>query len=101
MLVANASASTYFRGGRFRLLLAISSVESIDASRGIDQFLLTRKERVASRTDFDVQIALAGRARLEGLAARASYCDFVIFRMNSRFHFYFTLYSCQFLVSAK
>ena len=49
-------------GGGF---LAVALVKAIDASRGIDQLLFTRKKRVTSRTDFDVQITFAGRAGLE------------------------------------
>ena len=67
-------------------LLAITFVEAIDAPCGIDQLLLTREERVAGRTDFDVQVALAGGAGLERLAAGAANSDFVIFGVNSWFH---------------
>ena len=41
---------------------------------------------MAGRTDFDVQIALLGRTRLEGLAAGTGNSDFSVFRVNSRFH---------------
>ena len=70
-------------GGWF---LAIALVEAIDASRGIDQLLFTGEERVASRANFDVQVALLGRAGLECLAASAgnSYID--VFWVNSWFH---------------
>src|SRR5262245_36126671 len=67
--------------------LAIALVEAIDASRGVDQLLFAGKERVASGADFDVQIALLGRARLERLAASAGNCDIDVFWMNSWFHF--------------
>ena len=70
-------------GGRF---LAVPLIKAIDASSGIDQLLLTREERVASRTNFDVQITFAGRAGLEGLAARAANGYFNVFGMNSWFH---------------
>ena len=79
--------------GRFRRRLAIAPIESIYATSGIDQLLLTRKERMACRTDFNVQIALLRRTRLKSLAARASNSNFAIFRMNSRFHFVITYYS--------
>ena len=67
-------------------LLAIALVEAIDASRGIDQLLFAGEERVASRANFDVQVALLGRAGLERLAASAgnSYID--VFWVNSWFH---------------
>ena len=70
-------------GGGF---LAIALVEAIDASSGIDQLLLSGEERMASRTNFDVQIAFLGRASLEGLAASAANGYFDVFRVNSWFH---------------
>ena len=66
--------------------LAVTLVEAIDASCGIDQLLFTRKERMASRTNFDVQVALASGAGLERLAARAGDGNFNVFGMNSWFH---------------
>jgi len=71
--------------------LAIALVEAIDASCGIDQLLFAGKERVASGADFDVQVALFRRARLERLAASAGNCDIDVFWMNSWFHL-ITLY---------
>src|ERR1700694_5408135 len=82
--------------GRFgfgRGLLAIAPVESIDAAGGIDQLLLARKERMAGRTDFHMQLALTCRTRLKSLAAGTGHCDFIVFRMNSGFHFFLILYS--------
>ena len=66
--------------------LAIALVEAIDASCGVDQLLLAGKERVASRTNFDVQVTFLGRASLEGLAARAGDGDINVFWVNSWFH---------------
>jgi hypothetical protein len=43
-------------GGWF---LAVALVEAIDASCGIDQLLFTGKERMASGTDFNVQVTFA------------------------------------------
>ena len=74
-------------GGFGSGFLAVTLVKAIDASCGIDQLLFTRKERVASRTDFDVQVALLGGASLECLAARAADSNFNVFGMNSWFHF--------------
>ena len=71
--------------------LAIALVEAIDASCGVDQLLLAGKERVASGADFNVQVALLGRARRERLAASAGNCDIDVFWMNSWFHL-ITLY---------
>jgi len=77
-------------GGAFGFgcgFLAVTLVKAIDASRGIDKLLFTRKERVASRTDFDVQVIFLGRASFEGLAASARNSYFGVFGVNSWFHF--------------
>ena len=66
--------------------LSIALVEAIDASSGIDQLLFAGEERMAGRTDFDVQIAFLGRASFEGLAASAGYGNFDVFWVNSWFH---------------
>src|SRR6185369_14625995 len=80
-------------GGFGSGFLAVTLVKAIDASCGIDQLLFTRKERVAGRTDFDVQVTLLVGASLECLAARTADGDFNVFGMNSWFHFLlFTLY---------
>ena len=73
-------------GSAFGGLSAVTFVEAIDAACGINQLLLAGKERVAGRTDFDVQIAFFGRAGFERLTARAANSYFVIFGMNSWFH---------------
>src|SRR5690349_12916184 len=80
-------SSCAFGGG----FLAVALVEAIDSSCGIDQLLLAGKERVASRTNFDVQVTFLGRASLEGLAARAGDGDINVFWVNSWFHL-ITLY---------
>ena len=66
--------------------LAIALVEAIDASSGIDQLLFAGEERMASRTNFDMQIAFLGRASLEGLAASAGNGNIDVFWVNSWFH---------------
>ena len=53
------------RGRGLGGFLAVTFVEAIDASCSIDEFLFTREERVASRTDFDVQVTFLGGASLE------------------------------------
>ena len=75
------------RGRFFRGFLAITPVESIHTAGGIDQFLFAGKEGMAGRTNLNMQIALAGRTGLEGLAAGAGDGYLVIFRVNSRLHF--------------
>jgi hypothetical protein len=71
--------------------LTIAFVEAIDASCGVDQLLLARKERVASRTNFNVQVTFLGGASLERLAARAGDGNIDVFWVNSWFHL-ITLY---------
>src|ERR1041384_716861 len=66
--------------------LAIALVEAVHASGGIDQLLLAGKERVASGTNFDVQVTFLGGASLERLAARAGDGDINVFWVNSWFH---------------
>jgi hypothetical protein len=83
-----------FGSGGFRgVLFGVPPVKSIDAPCGVDQLLLTGKKRMAGRTNFHVQIVFAGGTGLKGLATGAGNCDFLVFRMNSGFHFLLTLYS--------
>src|SRR5258708_13223241 len=85
------------RGRPFRwLLLAIAPIKPINAPRRVNQLLLSGKERMASRANFDVQVAFASRTRLELFAARAGDLYFAILRMNSGFHFFLTSYSCHY-----
>ena len=67
--------------------LAVPFVKAIHASGGIDQLLFSGKERMAGRTDFDVQVALFGGAGLERLAAGAGNGYLNVFRVNSWFHY--------------
>src|SRR5215471_3732348 len=90
MLNRHQLAISSFGDRRLGRLLAVAAIEPINASGRIDQFLLAGKEGMASGANLDVEIFFAGRARFESFAARASYCDFLIFWMNSRFHFSFT-----------
>ena len=77
-----------WRGGAFGSgFFAVALVEAIDASCGVDQFLFTGKERVAGRTNFDVQVALLGRTSLKRLATSASNSYFDVFWVYSWFHF--------------
>lgn len=74
-------------GGFSRGFLAITFVEAVYASSGIDQLLFPGKERVASGTNFDVQVTFARRAGLEGFAASAGDVNFDVFGVYSWFHF--------------
>ena len=87
MLCAQKHQLKLLSGSRgFGWFLAIAFVEAIDASRGIDQLLFAGEERVASRANFDVQVALLGRAGLECLAASAGNGYIDVFWVNSWFH---------------
>ena len=77
------------RGALGCWFLAIALIKAIDASRRIDQLLFSGKERMASRTDFHVQVALFGRARLKRLAAGAGNGDLNVFGVNSWFHYFY------------
>lgn len=74
------------RGRSLGGFFAVTLVEAIYASGGIDELLFTGEERVASRTDFDVQVTFLRGASLECFAARAGDVYFDVFRVNSRFH---------------
>ncbi len=75
------------RGRAFRgSLLAITFVESIHASGRVNQLLLAGEKRVASRADFNVQVAFFGRTRLKSFAAGAGNSDLAILWMNLWFH---------------
>src|ERR1035441_8203792 len=68
---------------RDRILL----FEAIDTSGGVHQLLAARKERVARGANFHPHVALVGRARLEGVGARAGDINFVVSGVNSSLHF--------------
>src|SRR5947209_2270576 len=67
-------------------LLAVTTIEAINAPGRVHKLLLARKERVTGGADFDVQVVLARRVCLEGLAAGAGDCDFVVLWMDSLLH---------------
>jgi hypothetical protein len=64
---------------------AVAFVEALDATCGIDKFLLTSKERVACRADFHVDVAHGGSS-LEGVATRTSNLGKFVGRVNVFFH---------------
>src|SRR5215213_920038 len=74
--------------GRFGLL-AVALVEAVNAAGRVDELLLAREEGVTLGTDFDVEVVLLRRARLESAPARAVDCDFVVVGVNSLLHFRF------------
>lgn len=69
-----------------RSLLGISLVESVHAARSVYKLLFTGEEGMTGGTNFHVKVIFLGRSRFERLATRAGDTDFIIFRMNSRFH---------------
>ena len=87
--VFRVSMLTLCWGSSFGRFLAITLVKAIDASCGIDQLLFSGKERVAGRANFDVQIALLGRAGLESFATSTANGYFDVFGVNSWFHYFF------------
>ena len=70
---------------------AVALVKAIDTACGINELLFASKEGMAGRTYFDVQVIFAGRASIERLAARTGDRYFVVFGMNSWFHFIYSL----------
>src|SRR6185503_4498884 len=58
-------------GGVLGLLHPVLPAEALDATGRVDQLLLAGEERVAVRTDFDVQRLLHGGARLDHVPADA------------------------------
>lgn len=65
-------------------------LESVNASAGVNQFLLTCKERMAFGTDFNADVVFCGAGR-DFVAAYAFDDSFFVFRMYSVFHRVFLL----------
>jgi hypothetical protein len=90
-LIVFLSVSHLFRFGSGSTA-SVAFVKSIDASGRIDEFLLTSKERMASRADFYVQVVFHRRASLERASARTDDRNFVVvwmyFRFHNGFHFF-------------
>ena len=68
---------------------AVAAPELVNLTGGIDDFLLAGVKRVATRTDFDVQIFTGRGTGFKGIAAAASHGDFLVSGMNVRFHGWF------------
>jgi hypothetical protein len=70
--------------GRCRLAsLGIFAAEPLYAARGVHQALLAGKERMASRADFHVNVALVGRPGLKAVSAGALHLHRGIIGMNA------------------
>src|SRR5260370_25583860 len=77
-------------GGSRRLgcrFLTIAPVKPVDAPSRVHQLLFAGEKRMASRTDFHVEIAFSGGPRFERLATCASNSNLVIIGVNSWLHF--------------
>ena len=72
------------------LLDAVLAVETLDATRGIDEALGAGVKRMAFRANLDMKL-FQSRARFKGVAACTSYDAAAVFGMDSRFHFYFSI----------
>lgn len=66
-------------------LNAVFLLETVDAAAGIQELLLTRKERVTCGANLYAKIRFNGTC-LERIAAGASCCNDVVCRMNTLFH---------------
>jgi len=65
-----------------RVLLA----ELVDATAGVEDLLFARKERVAVRAHFDLEVVAECRTRNEGIPAAAGHRRVFIFRMDCGLH---------------
>src|SRR5256884_4968276 len=90
---ASCRATSSARASAWRSLVSTESArfgavllaEPLHAAGRVEQLLLTREEGVTAGANFDMDHG-RGRARDEGIAARALDCCPLIFRMNPRFH---------------
>lgn len=84
-----------------KLHASVFLTELVYTTRGIDNLLLTRVERVTTRADVDVQAVVRhGGVGLELEAAAASYIDFRVLWVNSALHNVISIYSFNFLLFA-
>lgn len=64
----------------------VLALEAFDASSGVHQLLFAGKEGMAMGADFDVDVALVGRAGLEGFPASTDDTDFIVNGMDFGLH---------------
>jgi hypothetical protein len=67
------------------LLHAVSSLESLDTTGGVNKLLLAGKERVTGGTNFSRYLGFGGTG-LECIAAQAFYGNLIILGMQPFFH---------------
>jgi hypothetical protein len=77
------------------LLFAVTAAEFINLTGGIDNFLLTRIERMAVGADFNLHIFFRCGAGFERVAAAARYIEFFIRWVEFRFHRNYRSYCLQ------
>jgi hypothetical protein len=63
----------------------ILSLEFLNATAAIDEFLLSRKERMTGRADIEPDFVFC-RTRLELVTASARHFGYFVFRVNSFLH---------------
>ena len=68
------------------ILFGVLAAEALHPSGGIDQLLLTGKERMAIRADFYADVSLMGRPGHKRVAACAVHAHFMVRGMNSCLH---------------
>lgn len=68
------------------LAAIVTLIKSVNTSAGINQLLLTRKERMALRTDFYSDILLSGAGR-DFVSASASDNGFLICGVDTLLHY--------------
>ena len=69
-----------------RYLFAVFLTEFLNPSRSIYNLLLTGIKWMTLRAYFNMQRLIQSRTRIKHAPATASYCYFVIIRMNIFFH---------------
>ena len=66
--------------------LAVSLVEALDSTTGVDQLLLAGEERMALVAQFDVEVATTGRAGLERVSTGTLDCGERVTGVDVSFH---------------
>jgi hypothetical protein len=80
-------AAAFFVGAEESLLAdAVFLAELLDAAGRIDDFLLARIERMASRTNFNVQRLVHRGTGGEAIAATARHDNFIVLGVDACFH---------------
>ena len=81
-----------------KCLFAVTTIEFVDTSAGVNQFLFTREEGMAVAANIYLQnVAFFRRTSFERSSTSASYSYFVIFGMNISFHYFHLAVSFSFL----